>query len=291
MTTTLLAVDDSVTMRKVLEITFAGENYKTVLASSAAEAVNLAKTERPAIALVDHTLADTSGYELCRDLKAAVPGLAVLILSSKQTPFDKARAAATGVDDFMDKPFDTQKLLDKVGQVLAAPRAAAGAAPVAQAPIAPAAPAPGAMPVVSARPRSQTLSYGTPAPAPGPATPSPQPAAAANVARTLTGTPAATPRPATVQPVVPAAHALSPAPAAVAAKPAAHAPAPIVAAAAAAVGNGHLSGQLTALGLTPAQVEGVLALSREVVERVVWEVVPVLAETIIKEEITRLTAG
>jgi hypothetical protein len=57
----------------------------------------------------------------------------------------------------------------------------------------------------------------------------------------------------------------------------------------AAAVNGHLAGKLGDLGLSPAQVEGVLALSREVVERVVWEVVPQLAETIIKEEIARLT--
>ena len=68
----------------------------------------------------------------------------------------------------------------------------------------------------------------------------------------------------------------------------AHAPAPVAAAAGAAV-NGHLAGKLGDLGLTPGQVEAVLALSREVVERVVWEVVPQLAETIIKEEIARLT--
>jgi hypothetical protein len=53
--------------------------------------------------------------------------------------------------------------------------------------------------------------------------------------------------------------------------------------------NGQLTGKLEQLGLTAAQVDAVLALSREVVERVVWEVVPVLAETIIKEEIARLT--
>ncbi|HVU04083.1 MAG TPA: response regulator, partial [Polyangiaceae bacterium] len=128
MTTTLLAVDDSTTMRKVLEITFAGENYKTVLAQSADEALNAARSERPTIALLDHTLGDTNGYDLARELKSLVPGLAVMILSSKQNPFDKARAAASGVDDFMDKPFDTQKLLDKVAQVLAAPRAAAAPA-------------------------------------------------------------------------------------------------------------------------------------------------------------------
>lgn len=48
--------------------------------------------------------------------------------------------------------------------------------------------------------------------------------------------------------------------------------------------------KLVALGLTQDQIAGVLALSREVVEQVVWEVVPVLAETMIREEIKRLTA-
>jgi len=57
----------------------------------------------------------------------------------------------------------------------------------------------------------------------------------------------------------------------------------------AAAVNGHLSGKLSELGLTAGQVEAVLALSREVVERVVWEVVPQLAEAIIKEEILRIT--
>jgi hypothetical protein len=50
-----------------------------------------------------------------------------------------------------------------------------------------------------------------------------------------------------------------------------------------------LSAKLKGLGLTKEQVEGVLLLSQDLVERVVWEVVPVLAETIIKEEIKRLT--
>jgi hypothetical protein len=53
--------------------------------------------------------------------------------------------------------------------------------------------------------------------------------------------------------------------------------------------NGQLAGKLAELGLTPAQADAVLALSREVVERVVWEVVPQLAETMIREEIARLT--
>ncbi|MGF1468354.1 MAG: response regulator, partial [Sandaracinaceae bacterium] len=61
------------------------------------------------------------------------------------------------------------------------------------------------------------------------------------------------------------------------------------AAAAAQVAQADLASRLAALGLTAQQVEGVLALSREVIERVVWEVVPDLAEVIIREEIKRLT--
>jgi hypothetical protein len=59
----------------------------------------------------------------------------------------------------------------------------------------------------------------------------------------------------------------------------------------AATGNGsEMARKLGELGLTQEQVQGVLALSREVIEAVVWEVVPDLAETIIREEIKRLTA-
>jgi CheY-like chemotaxis protein len=286
-TTTLLAVDDSVTMRRVLEITFAGENFKTVLASNAEEAMKLAGADRPMLAILDHTLPDMSGYDLCRELKAAAPNVAVIILASKQSPYDKTRGSANGVDDFMDKPFDTQKLLDKVSQVLSQPRATvAGAAAAPAAPaaaVAPAAPAHGALPVAAARPRSQTLSYGSPGGSP---TPVPQ---SVGVSRTLTGTPA----PAPVATPRPAAAAAAPRMAAQAAAPAAAAPAPAAAAVAAAVasaGNGQLGGKLAAMGLTPSQVEGVLALSREVVEKVVWEVVPVLAETLIKEELRRLTS-
>ena len=51
-----------------------------------------------------------------------------------------------------------------------------------------------------------------------------------------------------------------------------------------------MGSQLKELGLTPEQAAAVLALSRDLVEKVVWEVVPVLAETMIREEIRRLTS-
>lgn len=61
-------------------------------------------------------------------------------------------------------------------------------------------------------------------------------------------------------------------------------------AAAATASNGDLASKLGDLGLDEGQIQGVLSLSREVIERVVWEVVPDLAEVIIREEIRRLTS-
>lgn len=268
MSTTLLAVDDSKTMRKVLEITFASEDYRTLLAANADEAMQLVRTEGPKVAVVDAGLGGVSGYDLCQQIKAQAPGTAVLVLSSKQQPYDRGRGSAAGADDFMDKPFDTQQLLDKVkalaknaeARAAAAPAPVAAAPPVAAPPPVAAAPVAAAPPVHSAPamapPRPQTLSYGSPTEA------SPKPAAVARpaVPRSSTTSPGLAPIPAAAA----VAHAIS--------------------------DNGQLAGKLGQLGLSNEQVQAVLALSRDVVERVVWEVVPTLAETLIKEEIQRLTS-
>jgi CheY-like chemotaxis protein len=264
-TTTLLAVDDSQTIRKVLEITFAGEDYTTILATNSQEALSALADGAPAVALVDAKLGGESGYDLCQQIKSAAPGTAVIVLSSKQQPFDRERGNAAGADDFMDKPFDTQQLLDKVAAVaklaseggLKAPTVASAPAPT------PAAEPPA--PVAQEIPRSPTLSYGSAAP-PAPASAAPWSAA-----------PRSAPPPvATLEPIAPAA-------------PAAHV-APMAAAAVAVATNGALRGRLESLGLSSEQLDAVLALSREIVEQVVWEVVPTLAETMIKEEIQRLTS-
>jgi CheY-like chemotaxis protein len=274
-TTTLLAVDDSKTMRKVMEITFAGEGFKTVVAADAADAVAKAQSEHPQVALIDAALDGTNGYDLCKQIKGASPSTVVVLLSNKAQPYDKARGAAAGADDFMDKPFDTQQMIDKV-TLLAKRGVQAAVAPVAVPPpaVAPVVAVPlAAKPPEAQRQRVQTLAYGsTPVPpqvtasAPSPVIPS-KPLGGSSPfgsrAPTTPGTPAYSP----------------PAPVA--------APAPMAAASNGV--NADFASKLGGLGLSQAQIEGVLSLSREVVEKVVWEVVPTLAEVMIKEEIARLT--
>jgi CheY-like chemotaxis protein len=361
---TLLAVDDSATMRKVLEISFAGEDFRVVTADQMSGAL-ARMAEEPVVAVIDTSLGSEDGYALAKEVRARSARIAIVLLASRYTPYDPNRGRDAGADDFLDKPFDTQALIDKVKKAILArenvkPVAAAAPAPAPAVPplhqpnpatatspmIAPNFGAGSRAPMspsIASKPsfptqRTHTLSFeGTPAappavappppqhltrtapsgmpafqmpvaPAPPPAAPQPptaQPppaaptapaAAAATAAPSAHTVPtAAPPRVAAPEPPPHAAQAAHPAvhsPAAITASPATPAHAPPVPAAApiAAVVNGSLAGKLGDLGLTPAQVEGVLALSREVVERVVWEVVPQLAETIIKEEIARLTA-
>lgn len=261
MASTILAVDDSVTMRKVLEITFAGPEFRCVTANGPDAALEKLKTEKPALVITDGTLSPQNGYELCKAIKAASPGTQVLFLSSKQNPYDPAKGTAAQADDHIDKPYDSTAMIDKVKKMLASPGKPAEAPKAAAAPVAAPTPAAAAKPTpvaAAAAPpqRAKTMLYN-----PG------------GVNAGLPGMPAAAQKP---EPALAKTD--------VSAKPGSPA-----AAVAGAVNGGPMAARLEEMGLTPAQIEGVLALSREVVERVVWEVVPVLAETLIKEEIARLT--
>jgi CheY-like chemotaxis protein len=289
---TLLAVDDSVTMRKVLEITFSGEDFRVITAENAQSALGKLG-DNPGVFVVDTVLGGEDGYALARELRSRNPGAPIIMLASRYAPYDQARGRDAGADDWADKPFDTQQLIDKVRKVILAKEAggppahaeparapvapqAGGGAPY-RAPAAPQAPPPmaAAAPQTGGSGGSGGLGRGT------------QPSLSTSSAQSA--------RSGTLvfgeSPGAPAVHPGAPA-------PMAPRPAPITAPAASpmasthgAIGaavNGQLAGKLGALGLSPAQADAVLALSRDVVERVVWEVVPQLAETMIKEEIHRL---
>jgi CheY-like chemotaxis protein len=295
---TLLAVDDSVTMRKVLEITFAGPDFRVVTANSPDAALQKLKSDKPDLVIADISLEPMNGYDLCKAIKKASPTTPVLLLSSKQNVFDAAKGTAAQADEHMDKPFDTQQMIDKVKKLLGtgtgaaatpatpaktpAKEAASQTTPSMVAPVAPAKPA-NALPAAAAAAaaaassappqRAKTLIYNPPAAG----APAATPPGGVSVQRAPAG-------PTPVSGVPLQAKAPAEAPREPVAAPAVAAPSPAV-----ALLNGHLTAKLEQLGLTPAQVEAVAALSREVVERVVWEVVPVLAETLIKEELARLT--
>jgi CheY-like chemotaxis protein len=269
----ILVADDSVTMRRILELTFQGEDANVTTVENGEAAVRKATEAAPDVVFADLSLSGMDGYALASAIKTS-PGLertAVVVMASQKHPYDEEKGKAAGVDDHILKPFDSQHVIDRVKQVLGKPRVAPtgvrAAQPTAAAPVAAAPAAQGAN-----RIGSKTIAFGKPPtaaalPGPAPIPTRPQPAMAA--------APAFTPP----QVVTPAFVAPAPKPAAA------------VMHAATASASASLEQKLNGLGLSAEQVAAVLSLSRDVVERVVWEVVPDLAETLIKEEIRRLTAS
>ncbi|WP_428263018.1 response regulator [Haliangium sp.] len=178
MSNIILCADDSKTMQMVAEITFRVSDYHYVGATSAAEALDKARAQKPALILADAAMPDKSGYDLCKDIKGdpALADVPVLVMCGNASPYDAARGGAAGADGHVTKPWDTQVMLDKVADVLARsggagkPVAAAKPAPqvVPKAPILPDTPIPPAAAKTPARPHKTMMGIPqVPLPKPG----------------------------------------------------------------------------------------------------------------------------
>src|SRR6185295_5330136 len=142
---TLLLADDSVTIQKVVGISFANEDIEITTVDNGRDAVAKARAIRPDIILADVVMPGLSGYEVCETIKAD-PNLRhvpVLLLTGTFEAFDQARANAVGAAGHVANPFEAQTLVDRVKQLLAAAKAAPARPAVAPAPAPAVAPAMG----------------------------------------------------------------------------------------------------------------------------------------------------
>ncbi len=279
----ILIVEDSVTIRKVMEMTFAGEDAELLAVESGELALQHGRDFGPDVAFIDASLPGIDGYEVTRAIKGdpQLAGTSVILMASQHRPLDEARASEVGADDHILKPFDTQEAIDKATGLAgkAASLSDAPSIPVARPAVSDARPAVSDARPATGPPRPISRPSYRPTPPPLPINgPSSRPMA---------------PTPMTSTPLTGAHVSVAPAAASFSSEPAAAVIASTsLPAQARAVANEALSHsvveRLETLGLTPDQVEGVLKLSAEVVERVVWEVVPELAEAMISEELHRL---
>lgn len=124
----LLLADDSITIQKVIGITFANEDYELTVVDNGADAVAKAKEIKPDLVLADVVMPEKDGYQVCREIKAdpALASTPVILLTGTFEPFDEAKSKEVGADDSITKPFESQTLIDKVKNHL---EKTAGAAP------------------------------------------------------------------------------------------------------------------------------------------------------------------
>ncbi len=127
----LLLADDSVTIQRVIELTFADEDVKVIAVGDGQQAIDRVQTERPDIVLADVGMPLRDGYEVAAFIKAN-PDLAhipVLLLTGAFEPVDEDRARAAKCNGVLAKPFEPQQLIGRVKELLAGVQPAASAAP------------------------------------------------------------------------------------------------------------------------------------------------------------------
>jgi CheY-like chemotaxis protein len=119
---TILLADDSITIQKVVELTFSEVDYRVICVSSGGQALKKAAEVRPDIVLLDVIMPEKNGYEVCEQLKRnpSTRGIPVLLLTGTFEPFDKKRADAAGANGHVTKPFESQVLVGKVEELIAA---------------------------------------------------------------------------------------------------------------------------------------------------------------------------
>ena len=124
MAKTILLADDSVTIRKVVELTFMDEDYEVVAVASGDEALEQLDAVAPDIIIADIHMPGADGYEVTRASKSKRPEVPVLLLVGTFEQFDENDVEGCGAEGYLKKPFDSQELLRMVDDLLAAASAA-----------------------------------------------------------------------------------------------------------------------------------------------------------------------
>ena len=125
----LLIADDSVTIQKVIKLTFSEEGYEVFTAPDGEAAMGLLRAERPDIVLADVNMPGPDGYEICRAIRSDINAHStpVVLLAGSFEPFDEQMASAVGASASVTKPFQSiRQLVHQVNELVESNAAALG---------------------------------------------------------------------------------------------------------------------------------------------------------------------
>lgn len=113
---TILVVDDSQTVRKLVSITLKGRGYDVLEANDGIAALDVISNRKPDLILLDITMPRLDGYKLCKIIKGhdETRHIPVIMLSGKDGFFDKARGKFVGCTSYITKPFEPGALIQEV---------------------------------------------------------------------------------------------------------------------------------------------------------------------------------
>ena len=116
----ILLDDDSITIQKVAGIIFGSEEYSLTVVDNGKAAVEKARELNPDILLIDALMPGMSGYEVCEAVRAtpSISTKPILLLTGSFEPFDETKAKSCGADDFLAKQFESQQIVSKVKELI-----------------------------------------------------------------------------------------------------------------------------------------------------------------------------
>jgi CheY-like chemotaxis protein len=119
MSDTLLFADDSVTMRRVVELTFAEQGLKVVTVSDGQQAIDYIRTHRPSLALISASLQKVNGFDVSRFVRDHVQTrMPVLLLAGAFDTLDETQVREAGAAGVLVKPFEPSIVIKRVKELL-----------------------------------------------------------------------------------------------------------------------------------------------------------------------------
>jgi len=117
---TLLLADDSVTIQRIIALTFADQPVRLVVAKDGQDAINRMATDRPDVVLADTNMPCVDGYEVAKWVRqqphlSTVP---VLLLAGATDPVDEQRLHDSGANGVLEKPFEPTHVISRVKELL-----------------------------------------------------------------------------------------------------------------------------------------------------------------------------
>jgi DNA-binding response OmpR family regulator len=115
---TVLVIDDEPHIRLGLKDALEFEGFGVMEAGTGAEALALARQQRPQAVLLDLMLPDMNGYQICEELRKLDATVPILMLTARSQEADKIRGLDAGADDYVTKPFSIGELTARIRALL-----------------------------------------------------------------------------------------------------------------------------------------------------------------------------
>ena len=116
----VLLVEDEKSITTLIKYNLEKEGFKVYCSETGEDALKIIKEKTPDLVILDWMLPDTSGIDVCRQVKIdkKLKNIPVLILTAKGEPDDKIKGLEVGADDYVTKPFNNKELLLRVKSLI-----------------------------------------------------------------------------------------------------------------------------------------------------------------------------